>query len=371
MRRLICVLLLLLLTTVFTPVFGLSPEQELQKTQKELSENKKQLNKIKKEEQAVLGRLVVINKELKQTKQTLSRAQSKIKTNEGQIKVLSSELNENQSDLKSKESEFRKRVEEVYKGSSLSYLDLLFSANSMSDFFNRLYFFRKIIDYDATLVSEMRSDVNETRVKKVSLQNKTNQIKELAREITQKKQTIALKAEEKNKIYKSLSQRRKDYEAKVAELEKSSKDLEVLILKKVAGGKGTKVRGSGRLAWPLRGRITSRYGYRRHPLWGGRSFHTGLDIANKYGTPIKAADSGEIIFAGWWDGYGKAVVIDHGKKTTTVYAHMSRIYKQVGATVAKGQVVGLVGSTGYSTGPHLHFEVRKNGKPVNPYTYLK
>ena len=99
--------------------------------------------------------------------------------------------------------------------------------------------------------------------------------------------------------------------------------------------------------------------------------HTGLDIANKHGTPIRAADAGEVIFSGWWDGYGKAIVIDHGRRTTTVYGHMSRIYKKVGAIVAKGQTIGLVGSTGYSTGPHLHFEVRKNGKPVNPIKFLK
>jgi murein DD-endopeptidase MepM/ murein hydrolase activator NlpD len=120
----------------------------------------------------------------------------------------------------------------------------------------------------------------------------------------------------------------------------------------------------------LEGRITSRFGYRRDPFWGGRHMHTGLDIANSYGSQIKAADSGEVIFAGWWDGYGKAIVIDHGRSTTTVYGHMSRIYKQVGAVVAKGQVIGLVGSTGYSTGPHLHFEVRLNGKPVNPEPFL-
>ncbi|MFH1361416.1 MAG: M23 family metallopeptidase, partial [bacterium] len=165
-------------------------------------------------------------------------------------------------------------------------------------------------------------------------------------------------------------QRRKDYEAKIAELEKSSQELEVLILKKVAASKGTKVKGTGVLAWPAEGRITSRYGYRRHPLWGGRNFHRGIDIAAKHGTPIKAADAGEIIFAGWWDGYGKAIVIDHGQKTTTVYGHMSRLYKKVGQAVAKGQTIGLMGSTGYSTGPHVHFEVRKSGKPTDPMPYL-
>ena len=105
-------------------------------------------------------------------------------------------------------------------------------------------------------------------------------------------------------------------------------------------------------------------------MWGGISLHTGIDIAAPYGKPISCADSGEVIYSGWWDGYGKAVVIDHGRGYTTVYGHMSRIYAQVGQTVTKGETIGLVGSTGFSTGPHLHFEIRVNGKPVDPMPYL-
>ncbi|MFC1637707.1 murein hydrolase activator EnvC family protein, partial [Candidatus Margulisiibacteriota bacterium] len=329
------------------------------------------LAKTKKEEQAVLGRLAVINKELRRTKSNLYLAQKKIRLNENQIGTLTAELRDSLKDLKNREWSLRGRLREVYKSSGINYLQLFFTSTSMSDFLNRLYFFGKIINFDADLVQDVRTDVRKARQKRAILQTKTIEIKGLALEITDKKNEISEKAEEKEKAYKSLKQRRVEYEAQVAELEKSSKDLEVLILKKIAARKGTKVYGSGRLSWPLRGRMTSRFGYRRHPIWGGRHFHTGIDMAGKFGTAIKAADSGEVIFAGWWDGYGKAVVIDHGRKTTTVYAHLSRIYKTVGAVVAKGQVIGLTGNTGYSTGPHLHFEVRKNGKPVDPMKFLK
>ena len=202
------------------------------------------------------------------------------------------------------------------------------------------------------------------------LQVKHKEISTLAEDISKQKEEIVAQAEEKEQAYESLKQRREEYEAQISELEKSSKDLEVMILKKIAASSGGKVLGSGALASPLEGRITSRFGYRRHPLWGGRHFHTGLDISGKYGSPVVAADAGEVIFSGWWDGYGKAIVIDHGRMTTTVYAHLSRMYKNVGAVVAKGQVIGLVGNTGYSTGSHLHFEVRKNGKPVDPLKSL-
>ena len=379
MRALLALFLLLTICSAMSPAeeAGKSylveeePEQKkLKVLEKQLLESKLKLKKTKEEEQAVLGRLAVINKQLKQTKNSLYFAQKNIRENETRIGVLASELKEAEQELERNEKSLKNRLREVFKSSGLNYLELLISSRSMSDFTNRFYFFRKIIDYDSELIQKIRSDVKRARQKRALLRYKTREIRGLAREISEQKEEIAAQANEKNQIYKSLKQRRKEYEARIAELEKSSKELEVLILKKMAARAGGKVLGSGQLAWPLRGRLTSRFGYRRHPFWGGRHFHTGIDIADKYGSPIKAADAGEVIFSGWWDGYGKAIVVDHGRRTTTVYAHLSRIYKQVGAVVAKGQVIGLVGSTGYSTGPHLHFEVRKNGKPINPLKYL-
>jgi len=349
----------------------LDPEQvKLQAIEKQIRDSQRKLEKTKVEEQSVLGRLAVINKELSRTKNSLYFAQKNIRENESQIGILSEDLEKAQKDLGEREYKLSARLREVYKSGGLNYLELLMTSRTMSDFTNRSYFFRKIIDYDAELVDTIRTDVRRTRQKRAALRYRTNEIRGLAREISDKKEQIAAQAQEKQAIYKTLKQRRREYEERIAELEKSSKELEVLILKKMATRQGGKVLGSGKLAWPLKGRITSRFGYRRHPFWGGRHFHTGLDIANRYGTPVKAADSGEVIFSGWWDGYGKAIVVDHGRMTTTVYAHLSRIYKQVGAVVAKGQIIGLVGSTGYSTGPHLHFEVRKNGKPKNPSQFL-
>jgi murein DD-endopeptidase MepM/ murein hydrolase activator NlpD len=370
MRSLAAFLLLVFVCTLGAPAEQISEEQKLQVIKEQIKASKQKLEKARAEEQAVLGRLVVITKELKRTRNNLYLAHNRIKENESQIGDLTSELYKIEGDLKKKEEDFKKRVREVHKSSSLNYLELLLASRSMSDFFNRLYFFKKIIEHDTGLVQGALVDFQRARQKRVILQSKTREIRGLAQIIADKKTKIASQVETKKGIYKSLQQRRKEYEAQISELEKSSKELEVLILKKIASRRGGKVRGSGELAWPLQGRLTSRFGYRRHPFWGGRHFHTGIDIAAKYGTPVKTADSGEVIFSGWWDGYGKAIVVDHGRKTTTVYGHLSRIYKKVGAVVAKGQILGLVGSTGYSTGPHLHFEVRKNGKPVNPVRYL-
>jgi len=120
-------------------------------------------------------------------------------------------------------------------------------------------------------------------------------------------------------------------------------------------------RGSGRFVWPTAGYVTQ--GYKR--------YHLALDIARAIGTPVKAADNGFVVAAGWGnDGYGNNIVIDHGNGYQTQYAHLNRIYVKVGQAVGKGTEIGQMGSTGRSTGPHLHFEVRKNGVRVNPLSFL-
>ncbi len=123
-------------------------------------------------------------------------------------------------------------------------------------------------------------------------------------------------------------------------------------------------------SWPVNGRITSSYGYRLSPFGYGRQFHSGIDIGAKRGTPIYATADGTVKFAGYQSGYGYVVHISHGYGYTTVYAHMSKLASRVGQSVKRGDVIGYVGSSGRSTGPHVHYEVRVNGNAVNPWPYM-
>jgi murein DD-endopeptidase MepM/ murein hydrolase activator NlpD len=124
------------------------------------------------------------------------------------------------------------------------------------------------------------------------------------------------------------------------------------------------------MIWPLKGRISSDYGWRFHPILNENRMHTGIDIAAAQGTDIKAAADGTVILAGWVSGYGLTTVISHGNNITTLYGHASKLLTQAGDKVKQGQVIALVGSTGMSSGPHLHFEIRSNGDPVNPWGWL-
>ncbi|MBC7331737.1 MAG: M23 family metallopeptidase [Synergistetes bacterium] len=186
----------------------------------------------------------------------------------------------------------------------------------------------------------------------------------------------------------SLYEIAKLYKADIKEIEKYNIDKDLKTLKVgtlifVPGGKLPEKpnpsrprwlasRGTSRtFMWPLRGRITSRFGWRRDPLSRRREFHTGLDIAAERGAYIRASRSGKVVYAGWRSGYGLLIVIDHGGGWETYYAHCSRVNVRKGQYVRRGEVIGRVGSTGRTTGPHLHFEVRKGGRPLNPLYYLR
>ncbi len=164
-----------------------------------------------------------------------------------------------------------------------------------------------------------------------------------------------------------------EFEGQIAVLQGESNSVTGLLQGVQSGGPWTAVAGpsgSGRLRPPIAGALSSMFGSRLHPILGTVRMHNGVDFRGVTGTLITAAGAGTVVYAGPRGGYGKTVVIDHGASLATLYAHQSAIYVSQGTVVAAGQVIGAVGSTGFSTGPHLHFEVRLGGTPVNPLGYL-
>ena len=371
MKLLVRIIIILFITGLACQAIAEEPvpadeQAKLETIRQALEENKEKLKQTREQRQAALGKLVVVTRQLKSANRKISMAKEKIQTNEMEIGVLSVELRKAETEINKSADLLRKRVREAYVNGRINYLDLFLGSRSMSDFLNRFYFFQRVIESDAALINKTKSYLSASKAKRSILQDRTKEIKTLVVVVAGEKEKIAQQLEEKKTLASELQEREKGYEKKVRELEQSSRELEVLIQKKTAERTGAAVHSEGTYIWPLKGRITLRYGV-RHRIQGR---HTGIDIADRYGAPILAADSGEIIFAGWWDGYGKAVVIDHGRGMSTVYAHLSRIYATVGSKILKGQTIGLEGSTGYSTGPHLHFEIRKKGTPVNPTKYL-
>ncbi len=198
------------------------------------------------------------------------------------------------------------------------------------------------------------------------LEEQRGRLEELAAEVEARKADVERELANQRQQLASVASEIEHFESELAALEREQSRLEDLIRREQSSG-GT---APGAMVRPVAGPITSGFGYRVHPILGTRRLHTGIDMGAGYGAPIVAAAGGRVILASYYGGYGNTVIIDHGGGTTTLYAHQSQLAVSQGVSVSAGQTVGYVGSTGLSTGPHLHFEVRKNGSPVDPMAFL-
>ena len=242
----------------------------------------------------------------------------------------------------------------------MSYIKILLNSSSISDFFNNIYIVKQIVKQDKEVLTELDENKQEIEDKKSQIENKKVEQEEL-------KLLLEIDNESLNNDKIELEKLKSELEKEENELES---EIEKIAAQSVVNGEG-QVISSG--SWPVPGhsRISSPYGYRIHPIFNTKKMHTGIDIPAPTGTPTVSIDSGKVIFAGTKGGYGKTVMIQHDDGKVTLYAHNSALTVSVGQRVKKGQVVAKIGSTGNSTGPHLHFEVRINGKHVNPVPYIK
>lgn len=289
-----------------------------------------------------------------------------------------------QASLQLHDQALKRRLVDIYENGDLSYAQVLISAQSFAQFVERWEDLRLLIRSNQDALHERRAA--EAKVANVEADLERTQI-ELGQEQQQQRQAqtqLSSLADERRNLVAVADQQRRSVAGQVARMEDLSAaeeaNLESLIRQRqaelasqhkasgVAGNLPTG--GPGTFSWPVSGTITSPFGWRSNPFGGAPEFHQGLDIAAPTGTTITAAASGTVIMAQYYGGYGNYILIDHGGGYSTGYGHCSAIYVSVGQSVQRGQAIGAVGSTGMSTGPHLHFEVRINGKPVDPASRL-
>ena len=181
---------------------------------------------------------------------------------------------------------------------------------------------------------------------------------------------VAAEAATEQQLLRAVQAKKSEYLRQINQLQAESNEIAAALRRRQSGGSVTPS-GRGVVAWPLASPVvTSGFGYRVHPIYGDRRLHAGVDFRAATGTPVYSGAGGVVVFSGWKSGYGNTVVIDHGGRLATLYAHNSALAVASGATVTRGQRISSAGSTGNSTGPHLHFEVRVNGTPVDPMNYL-
>jgi murein DD-endopeptidase MepM/ murein hydrolase activator NlpD len=358
--------------------FGASTDE----VQTKIDQTKKKLSETKRRENSVLGTLLRTQQDLERISTNLSGLNSKLANTEQRMSAITSEINKAQSELDQLKTQIGghrtildQRLLAFYKYGYQSSLEILLTAKSFAEFVTRFEMIRRFTRVDIQIIRTLQTQQDLITKKKQEIVQKQQELssqKSLFIQLqTQNKQEqsrqISL-SENKQKELAALQNDRKSLEDALDELEQTSKELESQI--RQYQNQSHAALGTGKYVWPVPGDVIQYFGWRIHPILRKRKFHTGIDIVSPQGTPIGAADSGVVIFCGRNGGYGKMILLDHGSGYASLYGHCSVLLVDMGQAVTKGQEIAKVGTTGLSTGPHLHFEIRKDGTPIDPLGFL-
>ncbi len=352
------------------PAVPASPQTQLQQVQQKLADRQRQLAKTKHEEHRVLGELTQTEQRLHAAETQLHQTTAALTGTRRAVVDASDALRTVSKRLALHEQLMADRLRAFYKDGPLGYLDVLLGATDFRDFVARSYLVGMIVSQDLRLYQQVTEERDRRDAVKTTLRQREADLATQQRQwMVSRQETAALAAQRRKMLVKIRTQREMQEEA-VRELEAESFRIADLIRR---GQRGLHRGGrpslmAGTVAWPVSGPITSGFGWRVDPFIHRRALHTGIDIAAPMGAPVEAAESGTVLYVGWMTGYGNMVVLDNGNGVSTVYAHLSASLVHVGEHVTRGQVIARVGMTGWATGPHLHFEVREDGQPIDPLT---
>ncbi len=341
--------------------------------QTQISGVRKKLKQVKKHEQRTSAQLHQVENQLRIARGQLQYAVMRFERSKVELKRATLALRDAKNDFADARQHASQRLVALYQRGDAGYLDMLVSANDYGEMLERA----QLANY---MMAQDRDALKELKQRKEKMANEQQTVKAITAKVASEKEQVAVIHEQtdlhRKEVARELTSVRSEANGLSSELdvlERDSAALSSMLLQMqntTAGRRRFNTVYVGHLGGgmlPIRGgRITSPFGWRIHPISGLRLLHTGVDVAAPMGTPIMATGGGEIIYAGWRGGYGNAVVIDHGHGRSTLYGHMSKILVSVGQVVVRGQVIGRVGSTGMSTGPHCHYELRINGVPVPP-----
>lgn len=353
-------------------------QQELERLKQEEADHQKSL-------QNVQGLLITAEKELEATQITY---QNTLK----QIEKLEEELEIEETKLELQLLILENRLKKFYKYSHINYLAVLLESKDFSQFLNRYRYLESILENDADIVKQVSEQVEFVKKQRDSLNNKKEITMMLEQEIKKEKENIEMSVEVKNRYIVRIEEERKKQIAILEELEKSSAQIQEII--EIAYQEKEKARQAqqqaqqqqpttktvrtepalqpkkGIFELPVRGTIISNYGQQKQQDLNAYVFNSGIDISAPLGEAVRAASFGTVIYLGNIKGYGDIIILDHGGNVVTLYAHLSKVLVRLNDQVTKGQIIGQVGTSGGAPSPRLHFEVRMDGKPVNPFDWL-
>lgn len=389
--------IILSLSTVAASAESVSSLKDKRSTfQSQISQAQQKLNETNTQKASAQSEVNKLDQELATVQAELNQLNSKLSETTANLEKRQKELEEATKVKDDQYDTLKKRIRVMYEYGDSGYLEVILGADSFSDFLTRLEYANRFMAHDDELLTayaEAERIINEN-VAEIATNKK--QIEDLKAQQVTKQQELDAKIIQKTAVVKQLDSNAATYEAQIADLEQQDKNVQELIQKaQKAAEEAAKAAQAAQQSTTISnsanaGKVynsdgrhfqypvpayqgyspNSGYGYRGSPISGKQEFHTGLDLKATLNTDIVAAESGTVIYAGWRGGYGKCIIIDHGGGYSTLYAHNNVLYASVGQQVSRGQVISGAGTTGYSTGVHLHFEVRINGQHTNPTGYI-
>lgn len=379
MRKNLCIVLILLICFVTTFTYAENETEnnnnnlqtKRDELQNQLNETNGELNEVQSNLSENLQQVEKLDEKISSSEEQLEQQESKITELKNSISEIETELNTVTEKYEKQRKLFKQRLVAIYEAGETQYLDILLKSKSLSDFLSSYYVITQLAELDNDLITELEEKKNTIDLSKQKLENEKAELATIIESQTRLSRTLQNTKKMRESFIEQLSDEEKNLQTKIDEINAQYEEVNKQILALAGQGIDTAYIG-GELEWPVPGytRITSKYAMRVHPITGQYKLHTGVDIGAPEGANFIAANDGIVVKAERNPAYGNMVIIDHGGGISTLYAHGSEILVQVGQTVKRGDAVLKVGSTGYSTGPHAHFEVRINGITTDPLPYI-
>ena len=329
------------------------------------------INHLKWLESIETNKLYKNQQKLENANNNLQQSKTQIVSAQKELYGMQAQLDKAAADYNNLNYILAGHIRKVFKSQRKAFFELLITSDDINMLVDRVYFQKILLKEDYERMATAKKKAKEIAMLKYNIEAKKRNLERSVASINSQKAYIDKAIAKNESMINKLRTDRVAYQKAEKELAKQSASIGSYINKTA---KDTNVHVASGFIKPIQGRITSPFGWRTHPIFNSKSFHSGVDIGGPNLGAIKASNSGKVIYSGWYGGYGKVVIVEHGivngKPITTLYAHMNSIAVSNGQKVQKGQVLGYEGTTGYSTGPHCHFEVRVNGQPNNPLNYI-
>jgi len=341
--------------------------------QKEISRYKNMISQTTRQISSVSSEMQKIDQSISQREAEISGLEKIIADKEAEIARLENGILMRQMEYSRRQGVFEARLRLIYESGNVEFLEVLVASTDMTDFLVRFELMSRIAGSDIAMLEDLEAERLALEEERANIAGQKEQLSGNVQELASSREQLEQVKNQKAQLQNKLLTEKEAAEKALREEEESNKQVEKMIKEFLARQASSGKYSGGRFAWPTPGhtRVTSDYGWRIHPITKTKSMHTGVDIAAPRNASIVAPADGKVIFAGWMGAYGNCTIVDHGGGLTTMYAHQNKLGTSAGTGVVRGEQIGYVGTTGTSTGNHLHFEVRVKSAHTSPWAYLR